>query len=138
MRKVLAASVCTVLALVLVPEASAERARTDQRRYNYFEVGAGRVGGRIGNAVDFDTYAEERSLRVVIEDQSGLIVNGDIRQDVDGDGTYELISHFCGATKRAVRITAGFPVRVGLREGPCRDGGAPLGISGVVKATFTR
>jgi len=138
MKRLLAASTTVIIAIVLVPTASAGRARVDERRYNYFDASAeGRVGGRVGNVVEFDTYPGERSVRVEIVDQTERAVSGEVLQDPDGDGDYALLATFCGATERAVRITGGVPVRVRLEEGPCEDGGAPLGISGTVEGTFT-
>jgi hypothetical protein len=139
MKRLLAMSTTLMIAIVLVPTASAGRARIDEQRYNYFDASPqGRVGGRLGNAVEFETYSDERFMRVEIVDQTERSVSGEVRQDPDGDGKWALLATFCGATERAVRIRGGLPVRVRLEEGPCEDGGALIGSSGTVEGAFTR
>ena len=135
MKKLIASVL--IFGVVFVPTAFAGRARTDEQRYNYFEPIPGGVRARVGD-VEFDTFEGEQSLRVTIIDETGLAVGGEILQDPNGDGDYTVLATFCGATKRAVRVTGGEPVRIHFQEGQCEDGGAPRAISGRVKGIFTR
>lgn len=107
---------------------------------------AGYVGARGSNAdapviyVDeatFETERYERDVSVTIEDRTGQPVAAVVRQDADGDGTFEVEQALCGATTEPVAIAGGAPVVVKVQPGPCADGTPAVMTSGSIKATFT-
>lgn len=87
--------------------------------------------------VTFDTQGHERTVAISIRDRTGLPVAGFVRQDADGDGTFEVDEALCGATSEPVAIEGGKPVLVKVEPGACADGTPAARTSGTVEATFT-
>lgn len=106
---------------------------------------AGYVGGRGGLGVPevyldegvFETLPYERSASFEVQDRAGQPVAASVRQDADGDGTWEVDETFCGATEDGVAIKGGSPVVVKVQPGPCADGTPAVMTSGSIQATFT-
>lgn len=107
---------------------------------------AGYVGARGSNAdaptiyVDeatFETERYERDVSVAITDRTGQPVAAVVRQDADGDGTWEVEEALCGATAEAVAIEGGAPVVVKVQPGFCADGTPAAMTSGSIAVTFT-
>ena len=142
MRRSLAAA--TAVALVLVGAAAGTSNAKPRREKVEREDSAGYVGGR-GSGADaevyvdeavFETESYEREVSVEINDRSGQATAALVRQDTDGDGTWDLEEAICGATAEPVRIQGGSPVVVKVQPGPCADGTPAVMTSGSVAATF--
>jgi hypothetical protein len=86
--------------------------------------------------VTFESQGHERTVSVAIADRAGVPVAATVRQDADGDGTFEVDEQLCGATTEPVAITGGADVLVKVRPGPCDDGTPATMTSGSVEVTF--
>ncbi|HEX2295671.1 MAG TPA: hypothetical protein VHN37_10225 [Actinomycetota bacterium] len=99
-------------------------------------------GIRSSSTVTFRPRAHERSVMVVVQDDSGLVVPGQVLQDLDGDGDADRTHEFCGSTSEAVAIDPNAPVKVARYHGSCDDPADPMQLGawtkGTVTATFTR
>ena len=69
----------------------------------------------------FETTADDRYVRVSIDDTTSQVVAGRIAQDTDGDNELEVVGHFCGTTRDPIEIEPGHPIFVSLFTGTCED-----------------
>lgn len=118
--------------------------RTVERPYQPVEADPTLPEGSVKStsSVTFRTRATERSVTVAIQDDSGLTVPGEVRQDVDGDGEADMVEEFCGSTPDAIAVEPGVPVTVVRITGSCTDVTDPTGFGtwtkGTVTATFAK
>lgn len=121
--------------------AKAAREKVERRETNGYVGGRGSVpGGQPELYTDeavFETLAHERRVSIVVNDRSGQAVSATLRQDADGDGTWEVDEAFCGTTTQPVAIRGGSPVVIKVQPGPCADGTPAVMTSGAVEVTFT-
>ena len=143
MRRTLAiAALSTTLALGAVPGAAAPKqrsSRVERARYNFTDGTVGQEGARgrisLGGA-SFDVRPGDRSVTLVVTDQTGLPVPGVVLQDVDGDRLPDLEDRFCGETKTPIAIRAKSEIVVDIGAGSCGDRPVSAGTSGTIEATF--
>ena len=118
----------------------AERSRTVSGEYNTIivdpEEGSPSAEGRISNGVTFTPRRGERSVSVVVEDTSGLPARAIVGQDLDGDGTSDIVHDICGASEAPIKFRRGIDVRIYTQEGPCADGTTAMATFGTITATF--
>ena len=143
MKKTLAVvAVSAALAVAAVPGSAAPKkrsARVERARYNFTEGTIGADGARghmwIGGA-RFEVRPGDRTVGVVITDQTGLPVPGMVMQDVDGDHMADVEHRFCGATEAPVAVRAKTEVIVEVAAGTCGDRPVSTGTTGTIEATF--
>ncbi len=92
--------------------------------------------GTLG-CVSFPTGSKERFVAVEITDQTGTPVPGAVTQDLDGDGSSDTSTPFCGTSDGPVPIEPGFEVtlRVYATGGANACGGAAT--TGQIKLKFS-
>lgn len=121
--------------------AKATREKVERRETGGYVGGKGSVPGGAPEVYTdetvFETLAHERRVSVVVNDRSGQAVSATLRQDADGDGTWEVEEAICGGTVQPVAIRGGSPVVVKVQPGPCADGTPAVMTSGSIEATFT-
>lgn len=144
MKRAVAVSVATVLVLggLLAGTGQARQRRVKMERQDSAGyVGAkGSVPGEPTLYVDeatFETERYESDVSVAITDRTGQPVSATVRQDADGDGTWEVEEALCGATEKPVAIEGGAPIVVKVQPGPCADGTPAVMTSGSIGVTFT-
>lgn len=122
-----------LLILVAAPAAGGPRERTESVHY---EVTSGMQVGdtltlQVGQLPQARPAARERTVSIVLEDDSGRPVAGAVHQ-----GDHEL-ADICGATDAPVRFVTREPVHVHILTGPgCSDVSVPT--QGTVTFTFSR
>lgn len=123
---------------------AAEQGRTVEREYQPVEADASFPQGGVHSrsSVTFRVRAHETSVTVAIQDDSGLVVPGEVRQDRDGDGESDLVREFCGSTSDPIAIEPGVAVTVVRMHGWCDELTNPTQYgswtTGTVTATFAR
>lgn len=144
MKRAVAVSVVAVMVLGVAVagtgQAKSRRVKVERRDSTGYVGAAGSAGGEPTVYVDegvFETERYERDVSVEITDRTGQPVAAIVRQDADGDGTWELEEAFCGATAEPVGIAGGTPVVVKVQPGPCADGTPAVMTSGSIGVTFT-
>lgn len=145
-RKWLVGATCALLVSAVAPAGAEPSGRTVEASYRGpSEIEAGSAVVQIGavtvyndqvvGPVRFEPRPGERFVHLEIVDESGNLVKGHVEQRFKGGD--RLLGHFCGATKRPLRIQPGGTVRVYPGSDPC--GGDGLGATqGTVIATFTK
>ena len=128
------------------------KVRKDKARYELEDtnhhVGGPGFGGGVWDTEDayvFPLRKGERYVSIDVQDDSEREVAGVIVQwiwDFEGGGasaghagTYE---HFCGETKRPVKVLPDIQVEILLKKGTCQDGTPSLPESGYIYAEISR
>lgn len=144
MKRALAVSVVAMMvlggAVAGTGHAKQRRVKVERQDSTGYVGAAGSAGGTPTIYVDegtFETERYERDVSVEIIDRTGQPVAATVRQDADGDGTWEVDEAICGATPEPVTITGGAPVVVKVAPGPCADGTPAAMTSGSIRVTFT-
>ena len=143
MRRMIALAMLAVC-LVAGSATAGSRGRTVEQAYQPVEADPTVPQGGIhsSSSATFRTRARERFVSVTIQDDSGLAVPAEVRQDVDGDEEADVSHTFCGSTPDAVAIEPGVAVEVVRFTGSCNDVTDPAGYgswtTGTVTATFSR
>ncbi|MGH2755479.1 MAG: hypothetical protein ACRDLB_13750 [Actinomycetota bacterium] len=131
-----------VIVIALPGMSQAERARTVSGEYNTLIIdpdeGSPSAEGQFSNGVAFTPRKGERSVSVVVEDTSGLPTRAVVGQDLDGDGTQDVVQEICGASEAPLRFRKGIDVVVQAQEGPCEDGTNAMATFGTITVTFYR
>ncbi len=85
----------------------------------------------------------EDFVEVEIVDALGRPVHATLEEDIDGDGGLatgetEILHHFCGATKKPIRLAREtVAVAVSLWADPCRNGTPSVVTKGEITITFS-
>jgi hypothetical protein len=138
MRRTIALATLTVC-LAAGSAAAGANGRTVKQAYQPVEADPTVPQGGIHSSSSgtFRTRARERFVTVTIQDDSGLTVPGELRQDVDGDDEADFSQAFCGSTPDRVAIEPGVPVEVVRLTGSCNDLTDPTGYGGWTAGTVT-
>ncbi|HYP23526.1 MAG TPA: hypothetical protein VEV43_08130 [Actinomycetota bacterium] len=144
MRRTLAVTIAAALlvggAVAGTGHAKARRVKVERHDSAGYVGAKGSAGAEPTIYVDegiFETERYERDVSVTVIDRTGQAVAGLVRQDADGDGTWEIEEAFCGATAEPVAIEGGAPVVVKVQPGPCADGTPAVMTSGSIRVAFT-
>lgn len=142
MRRAIALALSTVC-LLAGAAAAATGSRTVSRTYEPVVVSPSFPQGGVqsSSTMTLRTRAHEHYVTVAIQDDSGLTVPGEIRQDLDGDDEADTTYEFCGSTPAPVEIEPGVRVTIAMLTGSCGDETDPssygVWTTGTVTATFS-
>ncbi len=126
---------CTALALAGAAGAAKPRQRVVSERYtlnpyNQITINYGEPGVSAAT-VEFFPYKGEGAVAIVLVDDAGFPVRGEIYQDGD------TVASFCGETPAPVRITQNESIVVAVFSGTCGSSVTPA-TRGTITATFLR